>query len=46
MIYFDNAATTLKKPETVAKAVFNAINSFANASRLIMLHSQAILQRH
>ena len=33
MIYFDNAATTLKKPETVAKAVFNAINSFANASR-------------
>ena len=33
MIYFDNAATTLKKPGTVAKAVFNAINSFANASR-------------
>ena len=33
MIYFDNAATTLKKPEAVAKAVFNAINSFANASR-------------
>lgn len=33
MIYFDNAATTLKKPETVAKAVFNAVNSFANASR-------------
>ena len=33
MIYFDNAATTLKKPDTVAKAVFDAINSFANASR-------------
>lgn len=33
MIYFDNAATTLKKPDTVAKAVFEAINSFANASR-------------
>ena len=33
MIYFDNAATTLKKPDTVAKAVFNAINNFANASR-------------
>ncbi|PCG19775.1 aminotransferase class V-fold PLP-dependent enzyme [Brachyspira sp. G79] len=33
MIYFDNAATTLKKPDTVAKAVFKAINSFANASR-------------
>ena len=32
MIYFDNAATTLKKPDTVAKAVFDAINSFANAS--------------
>ena len=33
MIYFDNAATTLKKPDTVAKSVFEAINSFANASR-------------
>lgn len=33
MIYFDNAATTLKKPDTVAKAVFDSINSFANASR-------------
>lgn len=33
MIYFDNAATTLKKPDTVAKAVFDAINSFVNASR-------------
>ena len=33
MIYFDNAATTLKKPDTVAKAVFDAINNFGNASR-------------
>ena len=33
MIYFDNAATTLKKPDAVAKAVFDAINSFSNASR-------------
>ena len=33
MIYFDNAATTLKKPDTVVKAVFDAINSFSNASR-------------
>ena len=33
MIYFDNAATTLKKPDTVAKAVFDAINILANASR-------------
>ena len=33
MIYFDNAATTLKKPKGVAEAVYNAINNFANASR-------------
>lgn len=33
MIYFDNAATTLKKPKEVAIAVYNAINNFANASR-------------
>ncbi len=33
MIYFDNAATTLKKPKEVAEAVYNAINNFANASR-------------
>ena len=33
MIYFDNAATTLKKPKEVAVAVYNAINNFANASR-------------
>lgn len=33
MIYFDNAATTLKKHKEVAVAVYNAINNFANASR-------------
>ena len=33
MIYFDNAATTLKKPKEVAVAVYDAINNFANASR-------------
>ena len=33
MIYMDNAATTLQKPECVAKAVVNAMNSFGNAGR-------------
>ena len=33
MIYFDNAATTLKKPKEVAVAVYEAINNFSNASR-------------
>ena len=33
MIYFDNAATTLQKPETVAKAVAEAISNFGNAGR-------------
>lgn len=33
MIYFDNAATTLQKPETVAKAVAEAITSLGNAGR-------------
>lgn len=33
MIYFDNAATTLRKPETVVKAVANAILTMGNASR-------------
>lgn len=33
MIYFDNAATTLRKPETVAKAVFEAINTLGNPGR-------------
>ncbi|MDO4460479.1 MAG: aminotransferase class V-fold PLP-dependent enzyme [Clostridia bacterium] len=33
MIYFDNAATTLKKPETVIKAVTEAMCSFGNAGR-------------
>ena len=33
MIYFDNAATTLRKPETVAKAVYDAILTMGNAAR-------------
>ena len=33
MIYFDNAATTLKKPECVKKAVMAAFDSLGNANR-------------
>lgn len=33
MIYFDNAATTIKKPEIVTKAVVQALNSLGNAGR-------------
>ena len=33
MIYFDNAATTMQKPDTVKSAVANAIDSFGGASR-------------
>ena len=33
MIYFDNAATTLKKPEAVARAVADAVCTVGNASR-------------
>lgn len=33
MIYFDNAATTLMKPDTVAKAVYDAILTIGNAAR-------------
>ncbi|HZK84070.1 MAG TPA: aminotransferase class V-fold PLP-dependent enzyme [Desulfosporosinus sp.] len=33
MIYLDNAATTLKKPDSVKKAVLQAMDSFGNASR-------------
>ena len=33
MIYFDNAATSLKKPESVAKAVYDAILTMGNSSR-------------
>ncbi len=33
MIYFDNAATTLRKPEVVAEAVANAVRTMGNASR-------------
>jgi len=33
MIYFDNSATTLKKPSEVAEAVRYAINHFGNAGR-------------
>lgn len=33
MIYLDNAATTLIKPDSVKKAVLHAMDSFGNASR-------------
>lgn len=33
MIYFDNAATTMKKPEQVAQAVVEAFNTLGNAGR-------------
>ena len=33
MIYFDNAATTLKKPDGVAQAVSDAIMNLGNAGR-------------
>ena len=33
MIYFDNAATTLQKPESVARAVLEAMTSFGNPGR-------------
>lgn len=33
MIYFDNAATTLKKPDGVAQAVADAITNLGNAGR-------------
>lgn len=37
VIYFDNAATTLQKPETVAKAVAEAISNLGNAGRGAMM---------
>ena len=33
MIYFDNAATSLQKPEAVIEAVTEAMKSLGNASR-------------
>lgn len=33
MIYMDNAATTMRKPETVIEAVVNAMSSMGNAGR-------------
>lgn len=33
MIYFDNAATSLQKPECVARAVYDAIRTVGNAGR-------------
>ena len=33
MIYLDNAATTLKKPDSVKKAMLDAIDNCANAGR-------------
>ena len=33
MIYLDNAATTLKKPETVIRAVAEAMGTLGNSPR-------------
>ena len=33
MIYFDNAATTMRKPQQVTDAVVHAMNSLGNAGR-------------
>lgn len=33
MIYMDNAATTMHKPQEVIDAVVNAMNSMGNAGR-------------
>ena len=33
MIYFDNAATTIKKPEEVIHAVVKALQNMGNAGR-------------
>ena len=33
MIYFDNAATTLKKPQSVIDAVTFALTSYGNSGR-------------
>ena len=33
MIYFDNAATTLRKPDCVIEAVVQAMQSFGNSGR-------------
>ncbi len=33
MIYFDNAATTMRKPQEVADAMLMALNSMGNAGR-------------
>ena len=40
MIYFDNAATTLKKPECVVRAVTEALCSLGNSGRGV--HSRAL----
>ena len=34
MIYMDNAATTMHKPQEVIDAVVNAMNSMGNAGRV------------
>ena len=33
MIYFDNAATTMKKPPQVSEAVLNALGNMGNSGR-------------
>lgn len=48
MIYFDNAATTLQKPEAVTQAVVDALHTFGNPGRGVhepaMAASRAIFQ--
>lgn len=46
MIYFDNAATTLKKPEEVVQAVVEALGTMGNAGRGIhdaTLHASRVI---
>ena len=38
MIYFDNAATTLKKPDGVAQAVSDAIMNLGMQEEVLMMH--------
>lgn len=39
MIYFDNSATTLRKPKEVVEAVVNALDSIGNAGRGVNMNS-------
>ena len=50
MIYFDNAATTLQKPECVLRAVMEAMGTFGNPGRGVhepaMAASRAVYETH